>query len=344
MIDVAPTILEVAGLPEPTVRQRHPADAAARASSMRLRFDDADAPETHAAQYFEMFCNRGIYHKGWTAVTRHSTPWVVGRRCRRSTTTSGSSTTPDDWTQAHDLAAEQPEKLAELQRLWLIEAVKYNVLPLDDRGIERFNSDIAGRPAARQGQHARCSSAACAVSENSRAQPQEQVALGHRRDRRARRRRRRRDHRPGRRVRRLEPLPPRGQARSTATTSSASSASTSKPTRADPAGKHQVRMEFAYDGGGLAKGGDVTLYFDGKKVGDGRVDAHRADDLLRRRDLRRRLRHRHAGTPDYGPQRQQVHRRRSTGCRSTSATTATTTSSDRRTGSRRDGQAITLRL
>ena len=52
----------------------------------------------------------------------------------------------DDWTQAHDLAAENPEKLAELQRLWLIEAVKYNVVPLDDRGIERINPDIAGRP------------------------------------------------------------------------------------------------------------------------------------------------------------------------------------------------------
>ena len=54
--------------------------------------------------------------------------------------------TSTDWTQAHDLAAEHPEKLAELQRLWLIEAVKYNVLPLDDRRIERFNSDLAGRP------------------------------------------------------------------------------------------------------------------------------------------------------------------------------------------------------
>ena len=69
--------------------------------------------------------------------------------CRRSTTTSGSSTRRDDWTQAHDLAAEQPEKLAELQRLFLIEAAKYNVLPLDDRRIERFNPDLAGPPAAR---------------------------------------------------------------------------------------------------------------------------------------------------------------------------------------------------
>ena len=93
-----------------------------------------------------MFCNRGIYHKGWTAVTRHSTPWVMARAAAASTTTCGSSTRPDDWTQAHDLAGEQPEKLAELQRLFLIEATKYNVLPLDDRRVERFNSDLAGRP------------------------------------------------------------------------------------------------------------------------------------------------------------------------------------------------------
>ena len=59
-----------------------------------------------------------------------------------------------------------------------------------------------------------------------------------------------------------------------------------------PPGTHQVRMEFAYDGGGLGKGGDVTLYVDGGKVGEGRVEAHRADDLLGRRDVRRRLRHR----------------------------------------------------
>ena len=94
VIDVAPTILEAAGLPEPTFVngvQQMPLHGV----SMRYTFDDAEAPERRETQYFEMFCNRGIYHKGWTAVTRHSTP--VGRRRRhaaRSTTTCGSSTTP----------------------------------------------------------------------------------------------------------------------------------------------------------------------------------------------------------------------------------------------------------
>ena len=69
------------------------------------------------------------------------------RCCRRWTRTCGSSTTaPPTGPRPHDLAAEQPERLAKLQRLWLIEAVKYNVLPIDDRRFERLNATIAGRP------------------------------------------------------------------------------------------------------------------------------------------------------------------------------------------------------
>ena len=84
-------------------------------------------------------------------------------------------------------------------------------------------------------------------------------------------------------------------------------------------------MEFKYDGGGLAKGGDVTLYYDGKAVGKGRVEQTHSDGLLRRRGLRRRLRHRIAGVAGLRPDRQPLHRRASNGCSSTSATTATTT-------------------
>ena len=118
---------------------------------MAYSFDDAAAAERRETQYFEMFCNRGIYHKGWTAVTRHSTPWVMTPSPPLDDDV-WELYAPDDWTQSHDLAAEQPEKLAELQRLFLIEATKYNVLPLDDRRVERFNADLAGRPAAHQRQ------------------------------------------------------------------------------------------------------------------------------------------------------------------------------------------------
>src|SRR6185312_171493 len=76
VIDVAPTILEAAGIPEPTFVngvQQSPYEG----TSMRYSFNDEQAPERHETQYFEMFCNRGIYHKGWSAVTRHSTPWEM---------------------------------------------------------------------------------------------------------------------------------------------------------------------------------------------------------------------------------------------------------------------------
>ena len=108
-----------------------------------------------------MACNRGIYHKGWTAVTRHSIPWDFGAELPALDDDVWELyDTNTDWSQAHDIAAEHPDKLKELQRLWLIEAVKYNVLPLDDRRIERFNSDIAGRPRARSRARPRCSTAA----------------------------------------------------------------------------------------------------------------------------------------------------------------------------------------
>ena len=131
---------------------------------MAYTFDDADAAERHETQYFEMFVNRGIYHQGWTAVTRHSTPWEFGAPLPAFDDDIWELYAPDDWTQAHDLAAEQPEQLRHLQRLFLLEARKYNVFPLDDRRVERFNSDLAGRPHADPRQHARCCSAAWAGS------------------------------------------------------------------------------------------------------------------------------------------------------------------------------------
>ena len=114
---------------------------------MRYAFDDGGAAERHVTQYFEMFCNRGIYHEGWTAVTRHSTPWIQGLPLPPfADDTWELYDTNTDWSQAHDLAAEMPDKLDELKALFMDEARKYDVLPLDDRRIERFNSDLAGRP------------------------------------------------------------------------------------------------------------------------------------------------------------------------------------------------------
>ena len=144
VIDVAPTVLEAAGLPRAQDGQRctqHPIEGV----SMLYSFDAADAPERHETQYFELVGNRGIYHQGWMACAKHKDPWAASTHGLDEDVWELYDTTKD-WSQAHDLASEHPDKLAELQRLFLIEAARFNVLPLDIRSGERLNSDIAGRP------------------------------------------------------------------------------------------------------------------------------------------------------------------------------------------------------
>jgi arylsulfatase len=144
VIDVVPTILEAANLPEPYMVNGI-AQKPIEGVSMAYTFDNPEAEERHLTQYFEIFGNRGLYHEGWTAVTRHSLPWIQ-RKWPSFDADEWELYAPDDWSQANDLSDEMPEKLRELQDLFLIEASKYNVFPLDDRVYERFNARIAGRP------------------------------------------------------------------------------------------------------------------------------------------------------------------------------------------------------
>ncbi|HZO69942.1 MAG TPA: hypothetical protein VFB74_33515, partial [Kribbellaceae bacterium] len=180
----------------------------------------------------------------------------------------------NDYSQANDLAAEMPDKLAMLQRLWLIEATKYNVLPLDDRTAERLDPGMAGRPTLIRGNSQLFFPGMGRLSENSVVSIKNKsfsvtaevdipsdgagasgviIAQGgrfggwcvHVQD---------------------------GRARFAYNVLGIQEFAT-EATEPIPAGTHQVRMEFAYDGGGLAKGGDVTLYYDGQAVGTGRVGA-----------------------------------------------------------------------
>ncbi|MGD2078356.1 MAG: arylsulfatase [Chloroflexota bacterium] len=145
VIDVVPTILEAASLPQPYMVNGM-AQKPIEGVSMVYTFDDADAEDRHVTQYFEMFGNRGIYHEGWTAVTRHSTPWLLTEMPSFAEDEWELYDTTKDWSQANDLSKQMPEKLRDLQQLFLVEAAKYNVFPLDDRRSERFDASIAGRP------------------------------------------------------------------------------------------------------------------------------------------------------------------------------------------------------
>jgi arylsulfatase len=272
VIDVVPTVLEAAGLPAPgSVNgiDQMPLDG----TSMVYTFDHAGAAERRETQYFEVFCNRGIYHRGWTAVTRHVTPWIVDAQLPAFEDDVWELyDTSLDWSQAHDLAAEMPEKLAELQQLWLEEAKKYNVLPLDDRRVERLNPDLAGRPQLVKGDSQLLFGGMGRLTEGSVINVKNKSHA----------------------VTAEVVVPDAGGrgviiAQGGAFGGWAVYLNDGVPTychnfiglqrfrvegeREIPPGTHQVRMELAYDGGGPGKGGTVTLYVDGEEIGEGRVEA-----------------------------------------------------------------------
>jgi arylsulfatase len=271
VIDVAPTILEAAGLPQPTFVngvQQHPIEGV----SMAYSFNNAKAAEQHETQYFEIAGNRGIYHKGWTAVTRHSTPWIMSGEKLPAFDDDVWELydTGKDWSQANDLSKQMPEKLHQLQELFVIEATKKNVFPLDDRRAERIDPDLAGRPTLIKGKSQILFGGMGRLLENC------VVNIKNK------------SHSVT-----AEVVVPKGGAEGVIVAQGGNIGGWSlyakggklkycynlggvqqfyaESAGAIPEGQHQVRMEFAYAGGGLAKGGTVTLYIDGKKAGEGQV-------------------------------------------------------------------------
>ena len=276
VIDVAPTILEAAGLPEPLsvngVQQR-PIEGV----SLVYSLNDAKAADRHETQYFEMFGNRGIYHKGWTAVTKHKTPWIlVGEKTVPFDDDNWELyDTTKDWSQANNLAKKMPEKLHELQRLWLIEATRYNVLPLDDQVAERMNPDTAGRPVLIKGDSQILFGSMGRLSENSVINVKnkshavtavievpksgaEGVIIAQ-----------------GGNIGGWTLYAKEGKLKYCYNLLGIQHFYVEGKTALSP-GEHQVRMEFTYDGGGLGKGGKAALYVDGKKDGEGRIAASAA--------------------------------------------------------------------
>ncbi|HTG31054.1 MAG TPA: arylsulfatase [Methylomirabilota bacterium] len=271
VIDIAPTVLEVAGLPEPksvngTVQE--PIEGV----SMVYTFDHPDAASTHKTQYFEITGNRGIYHDGWFAGTIHRAPWESAPRRKLQEDIWELYDTSKDFSLANDLAAANPAKLKELQGVFMKEAIKYRVLPLDDRSLERFNPALVGRPDLMEGRTSlTLSQGMVGMSENVFINIKNRsLSIT------------------------ADVEIPDGGANGVILVQGGRFGGWSlylkdgKPTycynflglqqfkvsapQAVPPGKATIRMNFDYDGGGLGKGGTATLLVNGQQVASGRID------------------------------------------------------------------------
>ncbi len=270
VIDVAPTVLEAAGLPEPK-SVNGTSQAPIEGVSMLYSFDDAKATSRRKTQYFEMIGNRAIYSDGWFAATIHKAPWEPAPRAALADDRWELYDVRADFSLSNDLAAKNPAKLAELQALFITEARKYRVLPIDDRSIERLNAKLAGRPDL-MGDRTSLTvyDGMKGISENAFINIKN------------------RSHTVT-----AELEIPKGGANGVILAQGGRFGGWSlymkggKPSytynylglqqsfvvapQPLPAGKATVRVEFAYDGGGMAKGGTATLYANGSKVAEGRI-------------------------------------------------------------------------
>jgi arylsulfatase len=270
-IDVAPTVLEAATLPEPKIVNgtvQKPLEGV----SFVYTFDDAKAETRHKVQYFEMFGNRALYNDGWFARTIHKAPWETKPRAALLEDKWELYDTRTDFSLANDLAAQNPAKLKELQDQFLKEAVKYNVLPIDDRVIERLNAKIAGRPDLMGDRTSLTLGQGMAgMSENVFINTKNRSFT----------------------ITAEVEVPQAGANGVVLSQGGRVGGFTlyfknGRPTYhynwlglkrftvaakdAVPAGKATIRLQFDYDGGGMGKGGLGTLYVNDKKVAEGRIE------------------------------------------------------------------------
>jgi arylsulfatase len=272
VIDVAPTILEAIGLPEPKVVNGTP-QIPMEGTSLVYSFEDAEAKERHGTQYFEIAGNRAIYHDGWFARTIHRAPWEAGpRRTLQDDSAWQLYDTRSDFSLANDLAGKNPQKLAELQAVFLQEARQYHVLPMDDRVFERLDAAAVGRPDLMGGR------TSMTVSEGMTGMMENVFVNVKNRSKTIT----------------AELELPQGVANGTIIAQGGrfggwslyvkdgvpaydynflgleqTSIVASKPVSP---GKATVKFDFAYDGGGPGKGGVGTLYVNGEKVAERRIE------------------------------------------------------------------------
>lgn len=271
VIDIVPTILEAAGLPEPKSVNGTP-QTPIQGNSMVYSFTDPKADSTHKTQYFEIFGNRAIYSDGWLAGTVHRAAWELKPRRPLEQDIWELYDTRTDFSLVNDLAAKNPDKLKELQDLFMKEAVNNSVLPLDDRTLERTNAALVGRPDLMAGRTSlTVYEGMIGMSENVfiniknrshtiTAELEIPKAGGNgailaQAGRFGGWSLYVKDGKPAYTYNFL------GLQRFTITSSEVLRA-----------GKSTVRFEFAYDGGGIGKGGVGTLFVDGKRVASGRIE------------------------------------------------------------------------
>lgn len=271
VIDIVPTILEAAKVPEPK-SVNGTAQTPIEGVSMAYSFSDAKAPSSHKTQYFEIFGNRAIYSDGWLAGTIHRAAWETTNRRPLDQDIWELYDTRSDFSLTNDLAAKSPDKLKELQDLFLSEAVKYSVLPLDDRTLERLNAAMVGRPDLMAGRTSlTVHEGMIGMSEN--------VFINVKN----------RSHAITADVE----IPSTGASGAILAQAGRFGGwslylKDGKPTytynflglqrftiaakQALPAGKSTIRFEFAYDGGGIGKGAVGTLFVNGRNVATGRIE------------------------------------------------------------------------
>jgi len=276
VIDVAPTVLEAANLPEPRI-VNGTSQTPIEGVSMVYTFDDAKADSRHKVQYFEMIGNRAIYADGWFAGTIHKAPWEATPRAALLEDKWELYDTRDDFSLANDLSTKNPGKLKELQEVFMKEAVKYHVLPIDDRSIERLNPKLAGRPDLMGDRTSLTLHAGMTgMSENAFINVKNRSLTIT-----------------------ADVEIPTGGASGVILAQGGRFGGWSlylkggKPiyaynflglqrftvaaAQAVPAGKATIRFEFAYEGGGLGKGGLGTIYVNDKKVAEGRIERTQAN-------------------------------------------------------------------
>jgi arylsulfatase A-like enzyme len=270
VIDVAPTVLEAAGLPEPKSVDGAP-QVPIQGVSMAYSFADPKAKDRHLTQYFEIAGNRAIYNDGWLAGTIHRAPWEYKPRAKLKDDVWELYDTRSDFSLAHDLAGANPDKLKSMQDLFMHEAIANHVLPIDDRTVERFDAKIAGRPDLMAGRTSLSLYPGMSVNENSfinLKNASHTITAG------------------------VEI--PAGGANGVILAQGGKFGGWSfylkdgRPTyqynflglerytvAADkplPPGKATVRYEFVYDGGGIGKGGAGRIFVNGEKVAEGRIE------------------------------------------------------------------------